>query len=431
MTATPNQFFHGVQINEQPTLNQPLGLNDQAAVGLVGTAPMADLTVFPYDTPVLLSSNPALAESLTSVTTGPLASQGPGTLPQAVADIYTGSRGTGANIIVVNVAPSTTLDTQLNSLIGSPAAKTGMNALLGAQALLGVKPKTLIVPGYTAQMPSNAANPVVDALIPIATALRGRIYASTPSDSYEDALAWTSNFSSDRIVAFYPNVLTWSTLAAQYANAPAESVMAGLLAWVQNTLGFWWSPSNKVIDIGGVSTPIDWSDSDPTSLANLLNQNKIATIIKKTGTGIGGWYRWGNTNLSTDTAWQFEAVRTTADAVYEGLGVATQQWVDADPTPQTFVDMTYDINNYIRSLVNQGILIGGRFWLDPIQNTPTQMAAGIYVWDFDGTPGAPMQTITINTALNDNYYQDLLNELSSIITTTASVAALNANSIQV
>lgn len=293
-------------------------------------------------------------------------------------------------------------------------------------------PKTLIAPGFVSQRVANnssppviGANPVVSALIPIATALRGRIYASTPSDSYADALLWSTDFGSDRVVAFYPNVLAWNEGLAEYVNAPAEANMAGLLAWVQQNKGFWWSPSNQLINVGGVSTPIDWSNSY-TSLANLLNQNKIATIVnmgQQTGNGLGGWRRWGNLNLSANTSgMQFECVRTTADAIYEALDNVALQWVDADPTPGMLADMTYAANQFFQSLQNQGIIVGGRCWLDPSDNNAQQMANGIYCWRIDPTPAAPMQDIVYYSQLNDAYYTQELNSLVSLINTNNLVA---------
>ncbi len=410
MTATPLQFFHGSQVIEGTQAIQSPVLGDQAAVGLIGTAPLANLDVFPLNEPVLLT-NPNMAASIGAT----------GTLPQAIADIYNEA---GANVVVINVAANTDLDTQLNNVIGSQSSGTGIYGFLQARSLLGVQPKTLIAPGFVSQRvggPSGSvgANPVVSALVPIAESLRGRIYASTPSD-YADALLWASDFGSDRVVAFYPNVLAWSTAAGDYINDPAEATMAGLLAWVQQNKGFWWSPSNQQINVGGVSTPVDW-DNSYTCLANLLNSNKIATIInmgQQTGNGIGGWRRWGNLNLSSNTSGlQFECVRTTCDAIYDALDNVALQWVDADPTPQTLADMTYAANQFFQSLKNEGIIVGGQCWLDPNDNNAQQMANGIYCWRIDPTPAAPMQDIVYYSQLNDAYYTQELNTLTSLINT--------------
>jgi uncharacterized protein len=410
MTATPLQFFHGSQVVEGTQAIQSPVLGDQAAVGLVGTADNADNVKFPFNEPILIQ-NPSAAAGLGTA----------GTLPQAIADIYAQS---GCNVVLVRVPSSADLDTQLASVIGSQSAQTGVHALLSAAAMLGVKPKTLIAPGFTSQRVASVsapgvvgANPVVGALLPIAESLRGRVYASTPSTNFNDAFYWAADWGSDRVVAFYPNVLTWAEALAAYVTVPADATMAGLLAKVQNTKGFWWSPSNQLIDVGGTSSPITF-DNSYSCLANLLNENKIATIIniqKSMGNGIGGWRRWGNTNLSANTATQFECVRTTMDAIYDALDTVSLQWVDADPTPQTLADMTFAAQKFFDSMKNQGVIIGGKVWMDANDNNAQQMSQGIYCWRIDPTPAAPMQTITYYAQLNNNYYTAELDALASII----------------
>ncbi len=419
MTATPLQFLHGAEVIELATPNGLVAINDQAAVGLVGTAPDADLDLFPHNVPVLLNSAPQAAASLGAG----------GTLKQAVSDIYLQG---GANVIVVNVPSDPDLDNQLNNIIGSSTLQTGCYALQTARALVGVQPKTVIAPGFTSQRVASAsspsvvgANPVVGAMLPIVQSLRGRIYASTLSDSYDDALLWASDWGDARVVCFYPNVLTWSTDDAAYMQNPADAAMAGLLAQVQQKYGFWWSPSNHEVNIGGVSAPVNY-DGTYTCEANLLNQNKIATILnigQQTGNGYGGWRRWGNRNLSTDPNWVFECVRTTADAIYDALDQFTLAWVDADPTPQVLQDMTYAANQFFLSLQNQGIIVGGKCWLDPELNTAQQMAAGIYCWSIDPTPAAPMEHIVYYAGLNDNYYTQELDALSALIVNSSSASA--------
>jgi hypothetical protein len=409
---TASQFLHGVETIEVASATQPVQINKMAVAAFVGTAPDADGAIYPLDTPVLLTSEPQKAAKLGAT----------GTLGPAIRDYY--AEGGGA-AIVVRVDTAIDVETQMTKIIGTAAAKTGMYALLGARAHLGVPPRTLCFPGFTSQRPGGSSNPVVAAAIPIAKKLRGRIYASTPSTSHEDAIAWRQDWSSDRLVPIYPNILGWDPAASAYVTRPAEAAFAGLTARVHRDMGFWFSPSNQALQsIGGISTPIDWVSGDPDCEANILNENRIATVInmgQASGVQYGGWRRWGNRTTADDANWVFESVRTTEDAVYEALDEATLWAVDKPPSKQLLIDMTERANAFFKFGVSQGFLVGGRCWLDPEDNPPQQMANGVFAWRIDPEAPAPMEHIIYYAQRNANYYADELKSLQAII--AAQVAA--------
>jgi len=417
MTASPNQFFHGAEVVDVVQPIDALTINDQAAIGLIGTAPGADLSVFPYHTPVLLNSAPLKAQSLGNT----------GTLPQAIADIYL---QTGAHVVVVNVPSHSDLGAQFTEIIGSAAAQNGVHAFLHAGALVGVRPKTLVAPGFTSQLVANPsapstllANPVVSALIGIAEALRGRVYASTPSTSDTDALAYAEMYSSDRLEMFYPQLMQWDSQGSNsYIPVPMEASMAGLTAWVHYNLGYWQSPSNKVVQCGGPSAPVQW-DNTYTSEANDLNAAFITTLINmgaELGAGLPtGWRRWGN--RAADGT--FESVRTTRDAIDEALIAYSLKWLDVTPSPQILNDMCYSITLFFRQLQSDGAILGGRIWMAPEDNVYTDMANGVYRFRIDPTPAAPMEHVTYLAQLNDNYYANLVDTFGALIASNSSSSA--------
>ena len=207
------QFLHGVEVIEIASATQPIQINKSSVLGLVGTAPNADAAAFPLNEPVLLSSAPQQAGKLGLL----------GTLGPAIRDFY--AEGGGA-AVVVRVAAATDPAVQMTNIIGDQAARTGAYAFLGARAHVGVPPRTLIAPGFTAQRPGGASNPVVAALIGLAKKLRGRVYASTPSTSYTDALAWRQDWASDRLLPIYPNILGWDPVSSSYVTRSAEAAFA-------------------------------------------------------------------------------------------------------------------------------------------------------------------------------------------------------------
>lgn len=405
---TGSQFLHGVETIEIASATQSVTINKMAVAGIVGTAPLADATAFPVDTPVLLTSAPQKALLLGET----------GTLLPAVRDFY--AEGGGA-AVVVRVDTATPADAQMTKVIGSLASKTGVYALLSARSHVGVQPRTLIAPGFTAARPGSpaASNPVVAALLEVAGKLRGRVYASTPSTSSDDALAWREDWSSARLTPIYPNILAWDPVSSAYVTRPAEAAFAGLTARVHRENGFWFSPSNFVLQsIGGVSTPIDWASGDPDCLANILNEDRIATIInmgQASAGQYGGWRRWGNRTTADDDNWVFEVVRTIEDAVYEALDEATLWAVDKPPSLQLLLDMTERANAFFKFGKSEGFLVGGRCWLDPEDNPTAQLKAGVYTWRIDPEAPAPMEHIVYKAQRNASYYSDLLTSLSSMI----------------
>jgi phage tail sheath protein FI len=466
------QFLHGTETIEIPGGTFPIKISAAGPIGLSGTAPNADASIFPLNTPVLLTAAPLQATKLGLL----------GTLPQAINQIYAEA---GAAVIVIRVADDPSPAVVMSNIIGSVAAKTGVNAFRNAEALVGVKPRTFIAPGYTSIRPfgvlgatiaggsgtgagaaisfnpagatgtvalvggsfivtitnpgnyangtvvtatvtgcgagatatvhtGSAPNPVVAALIPIATDLRGRIYGDCPSDSDASALAWRNDWDNERIVCFYPSVEVWDETSSAYVAAPASSSNAGLTSRVVTEQGFWYSPSNNAFNgVGGISSPIDYSDN-PNDQANILNSNDIVVTINSPSQGYTGWRRWGNhTCAKTNTAFQFESVRTACDMVYEAVQRAQAWAVDKPPSLQLLREMQASVQAFFDYLVHMGALVGGRVWLDPEKNTPEQTSAGIWAWDFDPTPPAPMEHIQNYAQLNDKYYINLVSAIQS------------------
>ena len=302
---------------------------------------------------------------------------------------------------------------QMTQIIGDPVAKTGVYALLTAQALIGVKPKTLIAPGFTSQRPGGAANPVVGALIPVANSLRARIYMDAPSTSQADALAARTDWGSRRVCGpFYAPALIWDPTLSAYVARPQSASQAGLTMRVHQQLGAWYSSSNQLLQgVGGVAIPVFYASGDPNCDANLLNFQGINTIVQDGA----GWKRWGNRTCSADPLWVFEAVGNCADMVYDAIEIAEKWMVDKPFSRQLLLDGAAGVNRFIRYLMKVGALVGGRCWLDPERNTAAMLQQGILSWSIDFEPPAPMEHIRIYAQRNGDYYNEVVREIASQI----------------
>lgn len=465
-----DQFLHGVEVIDIDTGARPISTVRASVIGIVGTAPDADATAFPLDTPVLIAGSRREAANLD------LVGNSEGTLPSSVDTILD---QTGAIIIVVRVEEGETDADTLANIMGGVNATTGnyegLYAFLGAESILGFAPRILLAPGFTQTRNvggitgvavsaggsgyttaptvsfsggsgSGAAatatvvagvvtavtvtdpgtgyttaptvaftggggtsaaatasygttgNQVVAELIGIAEQLRAVIIADGPNSTDTAAIAYAGDFGSKRVFVVDPKIMKTALLSEW-----ASPAVAGLLAKSDAERGWWWSPSNQTINgVVGTYRPIDFKLGDYNARANLLNEQKIATIIRQDG------YRlWGNRTLSSDAKWAFLCVVRTADIIADSLTAAHLWAVDRGITKNYVTDVTEGVNSYLRYLTNIGAILGGECWADPDLNTPDQIAQGKIFFDFDFTPVYPAEHITFRSHLVDDYIKSI------------------------
>jgi len=470
MTTT---FLHGVEVLQVDTGARPIQTVRSSVIGIVGTAPDADATLFPLNTPVLVSRR------------GEMAGLGiAGTLQPALDLIYDQA---GAVCIVVRVtegaAEADTINNVRGGINNSTGAYEGAHAFLAAENAVGFAPRVLIAPGFTHQRSTNgiltipvttqgsgyvtapavtigapsaggkqatavavlgtgadagkvisftitdpgsgyATGPTITIAAPpsggvqavagtatrgavrsevlaemlgIAQRLRAVIIADGPNTTDAAAIQIADDFGSDRIYVIDPWVLVDGVAI------PASSAVAGVINKVDNERGFWWSPSNNEINgIEGTARAIDFALGDYTSRANLLNEAKIATIIREQGFRL-----WGNRTLSMDPLYAFLSVRRTADMINESILRGHLWAVDRCITATYLEEVTESVRGYLRSLKARGAILGGDVWVDPELNTPINIASGQVYIDFSFTPPYPAERVSFRSHLVNDYVVDL------------------------
>lgn len=164
-----DSFLHGVQILEVDSGSRPIATVSSSVIGVIGTAPLADAAAFPLNTPVLVT-NRVEAAKLTALTGADA-----GTLPDALDSIFDQS---GAVVVVVRVEKGANDAATNVNLIGGVNATTGkyegMQAFLGAESVLGVKPRILIAPTFTSARNSGGITAVT-------VSAQGTSYTSAPT----------------------------------------------------------------------------------------------------------------------------------------------------------------------------------------------------------------------------------------------------------
>ena len=378
-------FYHGVEVVEIDGGARPIQAVKSSVIGLIGTAPDADVNAFPLNTPVLIAGNRTEVAKLGSN----------GTLPDAIDGIFD---QIGAMVVVIRVEHSDNhaalLANVQGGIDGDTGQRTGVQAFLDAGSKLGLTPRILIAPQF-----SNEVG-IVQELLGIAERLKAVIIAEAPGTTDTAAIAYQKNFGSARVYVIDPRVIVL-TKGVEVAK-PSSPRVAGLMARIDKAYGWHYSPSNhEIYGVTGTERAIDF-ELNGECRANYLNGNKIATIINQ-----NGFRLWGNLTCSNDPKWQFLSVRRTADMLNESLLYA-HNWAVDRGISKTFVDdIVMSVNGYLRSLVAQGRILGGKCWADPELNSENEIANGHITFSFDFTPVYPSQHITFNSHLVNDYISEI------------------------
>lgn len=403
-------FLHGVEVLEIDGGARAIRAIATSVIGIVGTAPFADVAKFPLDTPVLITSPAEAAALLATFDPVDDVAADRGTLVSGVSAIFNQAQ---PPIVIVRVdvaaAGVNQLTNQLAEVTGEAVASTGVYALLAASGVVGITPRILCAPGHTHQVPqagdplADVANPVAIALKAVADKLRAVAVVDGPNDTNADALAKATREGGQRVYFVDPAVKHLSPAGA-IVTGPASGFVAGVIARTDEERGFWWSPSNQPINgVLGVGRLIDFSLSDPDAATNLLNEAGVATIIAQ-----GGYRLWGNRTGATDDAWAFLSVRRTADVIHDAVERSYLWAIDRPQSAQLLEDVVSSVQAYLRGLKARGAILGGKAWLDPDLNTEASLKAGRAYVNFDFEPPAPLERLTFRAHREDAYFTELV-----------------------
>lgn len=387
------EYHHGVRVLEINEGTRPIRTVSTAVVGVVCTAEDADPSMFPLNTPVLLTNvQSAIAKAGTK---GTLAA----TL-QAIAD------QTKPLTIVVRVATGTTAAETTSNIIGGTNASgkyTGMKALLAAQSQLKVKPRILGVPGLDSL-------PVATALVSIAQQLRGFAYLSAYGcKTKEEATAYRENFGAREAMVIWPDFLQWSTTTNTTVTAPAVARALGLRAKLDQEVGWHKTLSNIPVDgVTGISADVFWDLQNPATDANYLNGNEVTTLINESG-----FRFWGSRTCTDDPLFAFENYTRTAQVLADSIADA-HLWAMDKPMHSSLVrDILEGINAKFRELVAGGYILGGSAWYDEEANSATTLKEGKLFIDYDYTPVPPLEDLTLRQRITDRYLANFASSINS------------------
>lgn len=386
-------YHHGVRVAEVTEGTRPIKDISTAVIGMVVTAPDASNQEFPLNTPVLL----------TDVYAAMSKSGDQGTLSPALEAI---AAQTKPLTIVVRVPEGQDSPETTSNIVGTvtdSGKKTGLKALLSAEAKTGLVPKIIGVPGLD-------THAVTVEMIAIAQKLRAFAYASArPADTVSEAIAVRDQYAARELMLLWPNFKAWDTDATASVTAPAVAYALGLRAKIDKEVGWHKTLSNVAVNgVTGISADVGWDLQDPDTDAGALNAKEITTLIRRDG------YRfWGSRTCSDEPLFAFESAVRTGQVLADMIADGHMWAVDKPLGPALIRDIIDGVNDKIASLVADGRLIGGRCWWEESQNSATQLAQGAAEIKYDYTPMAPLENLLFKQQITSSYYADFAKRITA------------------
>ena len=389
-----SDYHHGVQVVEINDGTRVISTVSTAVIGMVCTASDADAKTFPLNEPVLITNvQAAIAKA---GTLGTLAAS-----LQAIADqckpvtiVVRVEEGSGDD--EANAHAQT-----ISNIIGGTdehGKYTGIKALLTAEAVTGVRPRILGVPGLDSQE-------VAVALASVCVSLRAFGYVSAWNcKTISDAIKYRDNFSQRELMVIWPDFIAWDTVKNASAPAYATARALGLRAYIDQTVGWHKTLSNVGVQgVTGISASVFWDLQAPGTDADLLNEAGVTTLIRK-----DGFRFWGNRTCSDDPLFLFENYSRTAQVIADTMAEGHMWAVDKPITPVLIRDIVDGIKAKFRELKSGGYIVDADCWFDETANDKESLKAGKLYLDYDYTPVPPLENLTLRQRITDKYLVNLI-----------------------
>lgn len=379
----PVDYHHGVRVLEINQGIRTIRTMSTAVIGLVASAADADATYFPLNKPVLVTN---IYEAIGKAGTN-------GTLAKTLDAIADQCSPTMVIVRVAEGADQAATNTNVIGTVDANGNKTGLKALLAAEAKFGVKPRILGVPGL-----DTAA--VATELVGIAQKLRGFAYVSAfGCKTKEEAAAYRQAFGQREVMVIWPDYVSFDTTTSTESTAWAVGRALGLRAKIDEEIGWQKTLSNVPVNgVSGISKDVWWDLQDPNTDAGFLNAANVTTLINKQG-----FRFWGSRTCSADPLFAFENYTRTAQVLADTMAEAQFWAVDGPLNPSLARDIIEGINAKYRDLKRNGYIIDGQAWFDPDANSAATLKDGKLYLDYDYCPVPPLENLLFRQRITDRY----------------------------
>lgn len=383
-------MIHGLTLTESSDSTVTVSPSSMAVIGLIATSEAgvgdvaADIdAAFPLNTPVLVTSVDIAAGKAGKL----------GTLKKALEAI--GDQATPL-VVVVRVEEGATVADTNENVIGSTdgSTYTGLQALLAAESLVGVRPRIIGAPGLDTLA-------VTTELVITAKKLRGMAYARAIGADIAAVVLYRDNFAARELMLIWPDTNDWT------GDAIARAL--GLRARIDEEIGWHKTLSNVAMDgVLSISKDVHFDLLDSSTDAGVLNDAPVTTIIRTDGTRF-----WGNRTTAgpEQPDFVFESAVRTSFALQDVIATTIRPFIDQPITTGQIKNLLEKVNAAFRALIVQGRIVGAKAFFDRSANTSDQLAAGRPTFRMQFTPCAPMENPRVSLVITDFYYSDFADQL--------------------
>ena len=374
-------YFHGIKITESSDTVPQTTIMSPSTIAVVGTATSVPSGCKDNE-PFVVTSQTKAKEF-----------KG-GTISQALRAIFIQTR---ARVIVIK---------KTEDKIAS-----GIDALKFAELKTGYRPSIILAPQLFGEKSTPDQEKKFTSIATKLTEISGKIKAVAILDTPEEKtkIGQLDSLLSTRLIAAYPAAISVDPNdESKTETSPLSPWLAGRIVKTDQEYGFWHSPSNRVIEgIVGLSKNIDYEGDDLQSQANVLNGNKITTVIRD-----GGFRYWGNTGLypSAEANYKFISVLRTKDVLNQSLKESLRWAVDRGITRNLIEQITGAVTNFLSNLRKKGAILNGSCWPNSELNTPDEIAKGNLHFVYDFTPVYIAERIEFTSVLTNKYIADIVKE---------------------
>lgn len=387
----PTTYHHGVRVVEVSAGTRAIRTVATAVLGLVATAGDADEATFPANKPVLITD--VLGAISKAGTQGTLRAA-----LQAIADQC------NPIAVIVRVPEGEDDEGTTTAVIGEAGGNgyTGLQALLAAQAQLGVRPRIIGAPGLDTEA-------VVTAMAIVAKKLRAMAYARAVGSTVAECITYRGQFSAREVMLIWPDFTGWDTVTSSAAIIYATAAAMGLRAQIDQQQGWHKSLSNVAVNgVTGLSRDVHWDLQDPNTDAGLLNEGDITTLVN-----FNGYRFWGSRTCSEDENFAFETATRTAQILADTIAEGVAIYVDKPMHPSLVKDLLETINAKFRDLKAGGYIIDAEAYYDASLNSSQTLSLGELQINYDYTPVPPLENLQLNQKITSTYLDNFADRINA------------------
>ena len=400
----------GISITRIDNEPRPAVWSDMSVVGLIGTAPAADASVFPVDTPVFMYSDDVFKRQALGST---------GTITQALnlINAQLGEFQVAAKVVVVRVAEGESVDETIANVVGD-GVSTGLDAFVQAGPLLGIIPRLICAPGFTSQRQGSNANAVCVALPAICNRLLAHAVVDGPATTEQAALEWRETLSSNRLIPVDPAVRVMN--GTEIAVVPLSPAVIGIGVRrdheKQGRPFHSWA-NQPVQGIVGPSRPINFSLTDGTTEGQRLLSHNLGVLLRgelgvESAIAAGGFVYVGTDNAGEDDLWRFYNVTRGRDYIHLMFLRTLRFYLGRfNITGQTIQAVLNTMGFAMRDLKADGDILGYEVKFARGQNSPEELRQGRFTVNFAAEEAPVLRYLGIQSARYRPALDALLDDL--------------------